>query len=242
MLTLAVESSNPSSWTPGDTWHPGVCIGESDAERGHGRVLGVEPINIERPHDDDLMPAIDRLMRGLGLAPAQLGRIAISAGPGGFTAIRTAIAAGQMIAEAVGARAVVVPTALVVAARAPRDIPTPFAVTLSSKGRSTHLTTFRAVPSRSHRLTDSPSQLITAPDLPALQLGALIADRFLPDNIRAAAAALNIPITAPVFDPVACFELSFSLEEVDPQRLLPIYPREPEAVTKWRALHGPRTA
>lgn len=236
MLTLSIETSNPSSWSPGCSWHPGVCIGEVDG--GSVRVLGVEPVSIDQPHTDDLLPAIDRLGRRLGLRPAQLDRIAVSAGPGGFTATRIAITAAQMIAEATGARAVAIPTAEVIAARARPDLPTPFGVALASKGPSVHLTRFdRAA---THHLTVSPSQLITAPDLARLDLRALIADRHLPEAIRAEAARLGLAVEAPIFDSVACLELSARGEAIDPARLWPIYPREPEAVTKWRALHGPK--
>ncbi|MCC6675803.1 MAG: tRNA (adenosine(37)-N6)-threonylcarbamoyltransferase complex dimerization subunit type 1 TsaB [Phycisphaerales bacterium] len=241
MLTLAIETSNPSSWSPGVAWHPGVCIGEVDGDTV--RVLDLEPVAIDKPHTDDLLPAIDRLMGRLNIRPAQLERIAVSAGPGGFTAIRIAITVAQMIAETTGARAVAVPTALVIAARAPHNIPTPFGVALSSKGPSTHLTTFSSLPPYAAR--HSPSSLITAPDLPGPGLRALIADRHLPEAIRAEAARLGVALYEPIFDPIACLECSARLEEVDPARLSPIYPREPEAVTKWRALHGragtPRT-
>lgn len=238
MLTLAIETSNPASWTPGASWHPGVCIGEVDG--ASVRVLGLEPVAIDKPHTDDLLPAIERLTRRLDIRPAQLQRIAVSAGPGGFTAVRIAITVAQMIAEATGARAIAVPSALVAAARAPEDLPTPFGVALSSKGPSVHVTAFPTRPSRSHPFTLSPSRLATAADLPALGLRALIADHFLPDEIRAAAARLGLPVCAPLFDPVACLECAAGLEAVDPARLWPIYPREPEAVTKWRALHGAR--
>lgn len=234
MLTLAIETSNPSSWSPGVTWHPGVCIGEVDGPSV--RVLGLEPVSIDQPHTDDLLPAIDRLVRRLGLGPAQLRCIAVSAGPGGFTAIRIAITAAKMIAEATGARAVAIPTAEVIAARAPSGISAPFGVALASKGPSVHLTRFDGSPS--HPLTASPPQLITASDLARLDLRALIADRHLPQPVRAEAGRLNLAVVEPVFDPVACLELAARARPVDPARLWPIYPREPEAVTKWRALHG----
>lgn len=90
------------------------------------------------------------------------------------------------------------------------------------------------------RLPTPDARLISAPSLPSLSLRALIADRFLPEDIRAAATALSIPIHPPVFDPAACFEVSLLLDPLDPVQLLPIYPREPEAVTKWRELQRAR--
>src|SRR6185295_10090138 len=65
----------------------------------------------------DLLPAIDRLFRRAGLSPADLrgGAVAVSAGPGGFTGLRIAIAAAKMLAETLQVRLIGVPSALVAA-------------------------------------------------------------------------------------------------------------------------------
>jgi len=66
----------------------------------------------------------------------------------------------------------------------------------------------------------------------------LIADRFLPESMRERCESLGIRLDEPVFDPVACLEASAAFEAVEPVELVPIYGREPEAVRKWRELHG----
>ncbi len=50
------------------------------------------------------------------------------------------------------------------------------------------------------------------------------------------ARAASIRIGPPSFDPIACARLALTHAPVDPLELAPLYPREPEAVTKWRAL------
>jgi hypothetical protein len=45
-------------------------------------------------------------------------------------------------------------------------------------------------------------------------------------------------IQSPTFDALACCELGSRLPPVDALLIEPLYPREPEAVTKWRVLHG----
>ena len=52
----------------------------------------------------------------------------------------------------------------------------------------------------------------------------------------------RIAVVAPsgAFDPVR-LEAGLTLSGVDPISLAPIYPREPEAVTKWRAMHQARS-
>jgi tRNA threonylcarbamoyladenosine biosynthesis protein TsaB len=184
-------------------------------------------------HDDQLMLAIDRVTRRAGATPRDLARVAVSAGPGGFTAVRIAVMAAKIIAEATGADCVPIPTAMIVARRRPVLPAGPFAVALASKGATTYAATFD---DRGEVL--GPGRLITAEDLPTLRIRLLIADRFLPEAIRVAAVGMGIDICAPVFDPVACLEIGRAATGVDPAYALPIYPREPEAVTKWRALHG----
>jgi hypothetical protein len=52
--------------------------------------------------------------------------------------------------------------------------------------------------------------------------------------MRSAMMELGGGIVEPVFDPAACLELAARLPDIEPALLLPLYPREPEAVTLWR--------
>lgn len=224
VITLAIETSNPTA-PPG----AGVALGESG--RGPPRVLGVELLREPDRHDDDLAPAIDRLARRVGIVPGDLARVAVSVGPGGYTAIRTAVATAKMIAEATGARCVGVPSAAVAARRV--DVSGPFAVCLASKDDTTFATVF-APGARRH----DEGRLIRGEDLSSLQVRALVADSYLPSPIRHAAESLGLAIVTPVLDPAACFEVSFDRPETDPSGVLPLYPREPDAVTLWRRRTG----
>jgi len=230
-LTLAIETSNPSIH-PG----PGVALGRT--ADGRVELLGAEPLAKTSRHDDDLMPAIDRLFARLGVSPRQIGRVAVSVGPGGYTALRVAVATGKMIAEAQGAKCVAVPTALALALRAPEGTE-PFAVLLAGKGDSAWAAVFKeGWRGAIGAATGAEGRLITGADVDGLGVRALISDRFTPEPIRARAAELGIPVHEPVYDPVACLEASVCLPEIDPAALVPIYPREPDAVTLWRRLHG----
>ncbi|PKN46670.1 MAG: tRNA (adenosine(37)-N6)-threonylcarbamoyltransferase complex dimerization subunit type 1 TsaB [Deltaproteobacteria bacterium HGW-Deltaproteobacteria-17] len=124
LITLAIESSNPApapdpsrGGENENPWHGGVALIEGEREEACAP-LGVERLRAERAgnertgaFDDDLMPAIDRLCARAGVEPAQLGRIAVSVGPGGFTGLRIACAVAKSIAEATGAKLVGVPAA-----------------------------------------------------------------------------------------------------------------------------------
>jgi tRNA threonylcarbamoyladenosine biosynthesis protein TsaB len=219
-ITLAIETSNASAGAAG------VALGDSG--NGPPQTIGVEAVREATRQDDDLLPAIDRLAARLGIRPRDITRVAVSIGPGGYTAVRTAVAAGKMIAEAVGARCIGVPTALVAARRIQPD-GHPFAVCLASKGDSTYAAVFDG----SGRETESRG-IISAADLPGMKIHRLAADSFLPAAIRAEAVAAGLQVVPLILDPAACFEASLNLPEIDPVELLPLYPREPDAVTQWR--------
>jgi tRNA A37 threonylcarbamoyladenosine modification protein TsaB len=194
-------------------------------------VLGVEAIGVGRINEDDLAPAIDRLFGRLRLKVRELRGVAVSVGPGGFTAVRLAVTTAKMIAEATGAQCLPVPTAWVVARRVKAG--EAFAVALASKGDSAFVTLVD-VEGRPEE-----GRLMEAAGLQGLGVRLMIADQFFPDSMRAVAAKAGIRIEPPVFDPVACLEAASGAAPVDPAALLPLYPREPEAVTKWKKLHAP---
>lgn len=235
-LTLAIESSNPSAPSAGARGGPGIALGDATT------TLGVELLAPTDRSDDDLMPAIDRLMRRLSLAPRDLrgGAVAVSIGPGGYTALRVAVATAKMICEATGAACIAIPTANIIARRAlspsgagaPLASTQPFAVALASKGDSTHITTFD-----SRGRATAPGRLITADDVAALSAKMILSDNFLPAPIRDAARQAHIEILPPHFDPAACLEESRETSPIDAVSLAPLYPREPEAVTQWRRRH-----
>lgn len=225
-LILAFETSNPSAWTPEAPVRPGVALG-----RARGQTLEllaraeVDPTR----RDDELMQACDRAVRAAGVRPGQLTDVAVSVGPGGFTALRVAVTAAKLIAHATGARVLPIPSAQVVAARVTPD-GRPFAVALASKTDDAHVSRFS--PNRE----PLDAGLHSAASLERLGVARLIADRFLPQAMRDRAAELGIAVLLPVFDPLACLELAIHAPAVDPLALAPQYPREPEAVRKWRAI------
>jgi len=255
VLTLAIEISNPSSWKAGCAWSPGVALGRvhrrrmpdvpagqptgQPSELGgqtelvtpevHIELLGVEPIDASRRHDDEVMPAIERICAEAGVRPAQLERVAVSCGPGGFTGLRIAVTTAKFIAEGSGAACVGVPSSLVVARRV--VAPGLVAIALASKGDAAYVTVYE-----DGRVVREGETMAVA-GLEATGASTLVGDGFLPEGMRAWAERAGVRVVAPVFDPVACLEASALVEPVEAARLTPIYAREPEAVTKWRQLH-----
>lgn len=217
-LILAIETSNPASGA--DTPSAGVALVEAD-EPGQVRTLGVEWLQTLGRHEDDLMPAIDRLARRVAVSPRSISRVAVSLGPGGYTGLRVASTTGSMIAAALGAECVGVPTAEALIRRSTGPAPT--AVCLAVKGTFAWVQIFPG----------TGGSLLSADQFVKLSIRTLVADSFLPESVRAWAESTGVMIERPQYDPVAVVEAS--LGRVADVPVLPLYAREPEAVTRWRS-------
>jgi tRNA threonylcarbamoyladenosine biosynthesis protein TsaB len=229
-LTLAIETSNPSAQGTEGSRPAVALVGGGLGGQTLFETLAIEAVDTS-PHTDDLVAAIDRLFKHAQRLPRDLTHVAVSSGPGGFTAVRLAVTAAKMICEATGAACIAVPTAHALARRVSDDAP--FGVALASKGNTTYLTRFSA---EGKPLDEG--KIIDAEGLEATGITLLIVDQFVPEPIRDRAAELNIRVSPTTFDPVAVAEAAQHIAPIDPADLLPIYPREPEAVTKWKQLHG----
>lgn len=270
-ITLAIEISNPSSGPrglivlPGSdepiAAGPGVALGRL-GEEGRPELIGVELLGEAAHHDDDLMPAIDRLCRRSGVRPGDLGHIAVSIGPGGYTSLRIAIATAKMLAEATSAGTIPVQSAAVAAWLA--EPITPALVCLASKGSTAWCALLpppggdqwwrtaggaalggfldeaqnrfehRTGRNQSWIARMAPLGLLDASAITSLQPRLIIADRFLPQPMREAAAHIGAKLAEPVFSATSVLEIAAGMEDVDPLALAPLYPREAEAVVQWR--------
>lgn len=246
-LTLAIEASNPGSPEAGRSdsaagASAGVALGRVRPD-GLVEAQGHEPLRMESRKDDDLLPAIARLCERAGVTPRQIGRVAVSAGPGGFTGLRVAVAAAKAICEATGAAATSVPTARALVRRIDASLDAPLAtrcaVALAWKRDDAWLHTFTRT-DRGWR-DAAPPRLAPLQELAAGDVSILIADVALEQMLRERGVLpAGVRVMPPRFDAIAVLEASADEPDVDPLALEPIYPREPEAVTKWRAMHGPK--
>jgi tRNA threonylcarbamoyl adenosine modification protein YeaZ len=228
-LCLAIETSNPSA-------NAEVAVGITGASSA--RVLAVVPLREVGRNEDDLLPAIDRACAAAGVTPGDLRRVAVSIGPGGYTSLRVACAAGKMIAEATGALCVPIPSAVAVAHAVERPGVrgvggVGVGVCLASKDGSTHLTLFDGgfwqPPAAMPR-----GRLVDGSNFPFDEVGLIVADKHFPSSIRDEAVVRGIEMMEPRFSAASCLHLAGRIEAVEPLELLPIYPREPDAVTLWR--------
>ncbi len=222
-ITLAIETASREG---------GLALLDASGREHTERLVA------QRRHDDALMPAIDRLCRRAGLGPGDLNTIGVSLGPGGFTGIRIGVVTAKILADTLGCRLVGVPTAQVLAAAAtPGTDGRRLAICLAAKQATVWAQVFTWG-------EDAWGSAREPSVIPALDLvgrvgpARIVADAHFPAEARAAAQERGIPLELPVYDPRACLRLTIAAakrgECTAPIDLVPLYPREPEAVTTWR--------
>lgn len=188
---------------------------------------------------DQLMPAIDRLMARAGWAPRDLAAVAVSTGPGGFTALRISIATAKGMCEALSIPAIDVPSSMV-AAQGCAD-PAEHGrveVALGCKGGAFWSTTLEWRGGRWHVEREGAAE--AAGWIPSARL--LLADGHLPEPARVRAVADEVRLETPRLSAEACLVAAHALWREglseDAMALRPRYARAPEAVTLWQARHG----
>lgn len=236
VLTLAIETSNPSAAEPS---RAEVAVGPLG-----GAAVAVEAVSGDRDRDD-LLPAMDRVCRAAGVRPAEVRVVAVSLGPGGFTSLRAACAAAKALAVMHGAGVVGMPSAVAAAAAEDERWPAGgleggLAVALASKGARALVTVFEHSPLRDGagavRAAEG-MRAMAGDEVVASGVRTLVADQHLPEAMRAACEAAGMEVRplrlggAAVLRAAGLFAVRHG-EAAD--GLAPLYGREPEAVTLWR--------
>lgn len=236
---LAIECSNPSSAEGPPAASVAGCLLEpgktGTGAAGEPVEIGFEPGSRER---DGLLPAIEQLRDRLGVRPAGLARIGVSAGPGGYTGLRVAASAAMLLADATGAALVGVPSAWVAAMNSGLDHP--FLVCMASKRDSAYAVRFSDARSLD---TSREAGVIDESGLAGLiadtggaggAVRTIVCDRHLPSPMRLRANGLGIMLVSPRYSAASCLALSLGLPPEPNGLLVPRYAREPEAVRLWR--------
>lgn len=217
-LTLAIESSNPSS-------SGGGMVALVRGLEG-GRVLGTAGAR----EGESLAALIAGLCDVHSVSAGSLARIAVSVGPGGYTSLRIAVTTAKVIAEVGGAEVVAVPTAAALVRRVARaGEGASVAVCLAWKRRDVWVQEFAGLGAAGE------GRIVALEEVGRLGVDVIVGDETLRRAlIEGGVLGEDRAWAAPGFDPVAVHEASVGLGAIDPAALLPLYPREPEAVTKWR--------
>jgi hypothetical protein len=215
------------------------------------------------PRDRDwLWPSIDQACASAGVTPAELAWVGVDIGPGGFSGLRTTIAAAQAIATVHGLPCVAVSSALVAAYSTfsasspdlagsacsadstwPADGHAPDGsvvhAVLAVKGATAWIATLV----RDDRGWFQQAASVIEWERWMPRPGStLLADVHCPAALRAACEAGGVSVVEPLWSGrgvmMAARRLRLEGQGVGPAELSPEYAREPEAVTLWRQRHG----
>lgn len=223
-FTLGIEMSNPSA-SKGSAQPPhSIALWSSAAG---STLVGSMPLPQGTRGSDGIMHAVESLCARHSVKPSDIGRIIVSLGPGGYTALRIATTTAKMLASTLGAELIAVPSALV-AARSIAADQRPALIALASKKDHTHASMIES--DGSCRVIG----ILTSDAIVALGLRSLVADTHLPQSFVDAAKKLGIERVAMRLDARELLGASDGIDPIDPLRLTPIYAREPDAVTQWR--------
>ncbi len=209
--------------TAGRTAHVALGIGDDFKE--------ARQVPRTRRNNLELIPTADALLQEHGLTPRDLNHLYISVGPGSFTGLRMAIAAAKMLALTIPSlKLVAVPTldALALQNAQPNK---PVAVCLNIKRGTMYCAVYKNDQQIVEPALRSLEELLAAVDDPAQLRLVSEVDLDHPGQL---------PLDKAVVDPNSTWTVGQRLTAAhhftDPHALLPLYIREPEAVTLWNEL------
>jgi tRNA A37 threonylcarbamoyladenosine modification protein TsaB len=181
------------------------------------------------------MPSLVEIAKEISVEPREIELIVVSIGPGGFTGLRTAVSIAKMMSLSTGATIVPVETAeVIVSSSAQTD--GLFIVVSGVKDDTFWLSKVYC----DNNELKCESQL-SSTDLFADQLDGVVgvfADIYFPKPVNELCNDYNVPIHQSCCDAVSLLKLGLKYHcegiNIDPKMLLPLYPREPEAVRLWK--------
>lgn len=192
-------------------------------------------IETDRRGADDVFPTINNLANELSISPSTLELVVVSVGPGGFTGLRTAVAITKMISLSTGAKVVAVESALSIV-RGETNKDGTYLVVSGIKQESFWLSRV-VVQKEEWKSKSALSSIAEFGNLQFATTNGVFADNCAPPSLKDVCSKEGVEF----FDskPTAFGLLEIGLAKfkqgatTDPLCLLPVYPREPEAVRLW---------
>jgi tRNA threonylcarbamoyladenosine biosynthesis protein TsaB len=199
-----------------------------------GRILAHATFPTGLRHASEMLPKIDALLAVQKWSPREIQELYVSAGPGSFTGLRIGITWAKTLAMVTGCRLVAVNTALVLAANAPSDAGN-LAVIFDARRGKIFAEVFTRSQSDKNWQSIQPGRLQTMAELLAIAprplhlLGPGLEFHAVPNEAGlhvSAAETWQSRVEAVV---KIGYEMARKGTFTDPDRLVPIYVRKPEA-------------
>ena len=197
-------------------------------QRGRSALLDRCQFQVVYRSSDGIMVAIERLCKEHATEPSSIASIIVSVGPGGYTALRIATTTAKVLAATLGCELVAVPTAIVASVSVSQD-QCPALIALASKNQMAHCS-----------LVQEPGQAQVAWDArctstcKARNCARLLLMIICPTSFIEHAQIAGVEIVPIKLDARQGLIASNGIEPIAPESLMPIYAREPDAVTQWR--------
>ncbi len=231
-IVLAIELSNPSA-SP-DAHAVALFCADDDVDV----LVGSLPIGAGVCSSDGIMVLIERLCAEHEVSPSAIAKLVVSVGPGGYTALRVSTTTAKVLSHILGCELIAVPTAWV-AAQGVESACCPGLIALASKNQLAHCSIVEqdgSVESVGVIGADEAAALVDAHGVRSF-----IADAHLPSSFVERAHQLGIAIRPIMLDARHVLEASAGMDPSSPIELMPIYAREPDAITQWRARRDARS-
>jgi tRNA threonylcarbamoyladenosine biosynthesis protein TsaB len=216
-----------------------VALGQGE------KILDSIVLERARAHATDFLPAVAELCRRHGAAADAIEEVYVSSGPGSFTGLRVGITTARMLAVAIGAKIVAVPTLDVIAQNASDADPRPehLVVVLDAKRGHVYTAAF-AFDGQGFVATTPPVEADPAAFLASQPLGCAILGEGVLYHREAIAASNRRILDERLYPPRprTVYRLGRARagrgEFVDRRALIPTYIRPPEAEEVWNRRHA----
>ncbi len=187
---------------------------------------------------DTVFPTISKIAEELSISPRSIELVAVSIGPGGFTGLRTSIAIAKMISFSTGATIIPIETALVTVASSKTD--KGFYYVLSGVKHDAFWLSKIHLQNK-ERCCSASISCVAELEKSINEADGVFADSFAPEALPTLCLNNDVPLFNSEPNAQALLRLGRELYNggvsVDPLKVSPLYPREPEAVRMWKELH-----
>ncbi len=213
--------------------------GSVAARLGNGEIVEIAVMQGDRKKDA-MMPALEKSVTTVGGNPNEIDTIFVSIGPGSFTGLRVAVATTKMLSYTTGATIIPIKTALGVVCADKEHVPKSIVVSAIKKENF-----WLSVVTKNPKW-NCEGGLVNASQLPLYieQNTVLYCDSLLTDEITKMCTEVGVTLREMQSTATSIMAVGSTLGDknhIDPALLLPLYPREPEAVRMWKEARSSTT-